>query len=207
MSRYTGPKARIARRFGINLLSSPKYDKILAKRNFPPGVHGRTKFAKPTEFGKQLLEKQKARFLYGISERQCQKYYREAIRLQEESGKALLTLFERRLDNVLYRAGFTKTRMQARQLAAHGLFLRNGHRITVPSYIVEVGDVFKVREKKKSSPLFQGLEQKMGKETLKPASWLKVDPNELTIEIVRFPELAEMEHVINPNAIVEFYSK
>ena len=203
MSRYTGPKARITRRFGLNLFGVEKYDKILLKRNYPPGMHGKGKFSKPTEFGKQLLEKQKVRFIYGITERQCQNCYREAIRHKEDTGKTFMTLLERRLDNVLYRAGFAKTRMQARQLVNHGLFLVNNRRVTSPSYLVKTGDIFSVRPKKQSSPLFQDLE----KNKYKPPAWLLIDMQAVKGEIVRFPDEMEFEHVVSPRMIVEFYSK
>lgn len=203
MSRITGPKARIVRRFGINLLGSEKYDKILAKRNFPPGVHGKGRFSKPTEFGKQLLEKQKIRFVYGLSERQCRNYYLEASKRKEDTGKTFMTLLEQRLDNVLYRAGFAVTRMQARQMVNHGLFLVKGRRITTPSYRVKIGDTFEVRTKNKNSPMLQELDKKK----YKPPAWLNVDFIEIKGEIIRLPEAMEFEQILNPQAIVEFYSK
>lgn len=203
MSRYTGPKAKIIRRFGINLFGSEKYDKILAKRNYPPGVHGKGKYGKPTEFGKQLLEKQKVRFIYGITERQCQNYYLEASRQKEDTGKTFMTLLERRLDNVIYRAGFAKTRMQARQMVNHGLFHVNGRRVKTPSYLVKAGDHFEVRPKSQSSPMFQELD----KQKYRPPAWLKIETKEVKGEVARFPDKMEFEQIVSPHIVVEFYSK
>lgn len=203
MSRYTGPKAKIVRRFGMNLFGSEKYDKILAKRNYPPGVHGKRRFSKLTEFGKQLLEKQKARLIYGVNERQCQKYYDEASRRKEDTGKTFMTLLERRLDNVIYRAGFAATRMQARQFVTHGLFTLNGRRVKTPSILVKVDDQFEVRQKNRPSPNFHELDKKK----YKPPAWLKVDMKDVKGEIIRFPDAMEFEQLISPHVIVEYYSK
>src|SRR3989338_5813556 len=133
MSRYTGPRARHCRRFGVNIYGSDKYDKVLAKRNYPAGMHGKNLFGKKSEYRKQLDEKQKARFMYGITERQFRNYYLKAERSTGVTGEELLRLLECRLDNVIYRAGFAATRAQARQMACHGLMMVNGKRVTIPS--------------------------------------------------------------------------
>lgn len=203
MSRLTGPKARIARRFGINIFGSEKFDKILAKRNFPPGMHGKKRFSKPTEFGKQLAEKQKIRFMYGITERQCRNYYRKAATQKGDTGMSFMQYLERRLDNVIFRAGFAVTRFQSRQMAAHGIFMMNGHRVDIPSIEVKEGDVFEVRAKKQNSKLFEELEKT---KTIAPP-WLKVDLKEKRIEIVRLPAPDDFEKLASPQMIVEFYSK
>ena len=157
MSRYTGPKARLCRRFGTNIFGPDKYDKILAKRNFPPGMHGQGRFAKKSEFAKQLMEKQKARYMFGLSEKQFRHYYEKADRSDMVTGDGLLTFLERRLDNVLFRAGFGVSRPQTRQMISHGLFNLNGRRVTVPSIQVKIGDKITLRPRSANSPLFANL--------------------------------------------------
>lgn len=201
--RYTGPKSRVVRRFGMNIFGSEKYDKILAKRNFPPGAHGKRRFSKPSEFGKQLLEKQKLRYLFGVTERQCRNYYLKALKKKGETGKDFMQALERRLDNVVYRAGLSMTRMQSRQMVSHGLFLLNGRRVTVPSLQVEQNDIITVREKNKNSPMFQ----EIAKRKWQIPSWLNADIKEKKIEIVRLPESDDFEKVIAPQLIVEYYSR
>lgn len=201
--RYTGPKAHIVRRFGMNLFGSEKYDKILAKRNFPPGMHGKKRFSKPSEFGKQLLEKQKARYLFGITERQCLNYYSKALKKKGETGKAFMQALERRFDNVVFRAGFAKSRPQSRQMASHGLFTVNGRRVNAPSLQVKINDKIAIRTQSKNSPLFENLE----KRKINPPSWLKVDVKEKQIEVIRLPDTDEFEKMVEPQLIVEYYSK
>lgn len=205
MSRYTGPKARLCRRFGTNIFGPDKYDKILSKRGFPPGMHGQGQFGKKSEFAKQLMEKQKARYLFGINEKQFRRYYERADRSDRVTGEALLSFLERRLDNVLFRAGFGVSRPQTRQMISHGIFLLNGKRVTVASIQVKVGDKLEVRKRSISSPLFAQL--KTGKDKIKPPRWLKADPSGLSIEVLSLPESDELEQSIESQLIVEFYSK
>lgn len=205
MSRYTRPKARLCRRLGINLFGSDKYDKILAKRNYPPGVQGQNTKSKKTEYAKQLAEKQKARFMFGITEKQCQRYYGEAERSKAVTHEEFLRLLERRLDNVLYRAGFALTRPQARQMISHGLFMLNGRRITIPSIQAKPTDKLQIRTRSGGSPLFASVKE--GKEKIKPPAWLKADPKNLTVEMLTLPETHELEQSIQAHLIVEFYSK
>ena len=205
MSRYTGPKARLCRRFGTNIFGPDKYDKILAKRNFPPGMHGQGRFAKKSEFAKQLMEKQKARYMFGLSEKQFRHYYEKADRSDMVTGDGLLTFLERRLDNVLFRAGFGVSRPQTRQMISHGLFNLNGRRVTVPSIQVKIGDKITLRPRSANSPLFANL--KSGKEKIKPPTWLNSDLKNLTIEVMSNPEKDELEQSIESQLIVEFYSK
>jgi len=203
MSRYTGPKARICRRFGMNLFDSPKYDKALSRRNFAPGVHGKNKFQKLSEYGKQLYEKQKIRFIYGLTERQCRNYFIEAIRLKKETGKTFLSLLEMRLDNAVFRAGLAKTRPQARQLVSHGLIKVNGHRVTTPSIQVKVGDHFVVRERSMNSPLFTDI----GKDKKNVPGWLKFDLAKKAVEVLRVPDQSELEQLVEIPLVIGFYSK
>jgi small subunit ribosomal protein S4 len=203
MSRYTGPKARHCRRFGINIYGSDKYDKILAKRDYPPGVHGKGRFRKKSEYGKQLIEKQKTRFAFGITEKQFRRYYEKAERSTEITGQQLLKLLELRADNVVYRAGLARTRPQARQMVNHGLLKLNGQRISTPSIALKVGDKITVRPKTKNSNLFEGID----KQKDESPKWLKVDLSNLSIEIIADPDKDDFEGMIDPQLIVEYYSK
>lgn len=203
MSRYTGPKARLCRKFGTNIFGPAKYDKILAKRNYAPGVHGKTRFGKKSEFGKQLEEKQKARMMFGLSEKQFEKYYLEATRIPGITGNNLLILLERRLDNAIYRAGFAVTRFQARQIANHGLVKVNGRRVNIPSLQLKTGDIVTVREKSQSSKLFEEVK----KQKDKSPKWLNTDLKNLQFELKALPDKEDTEHSINSQMVVEFYSK
>ncbi|MBT6068160.1 30S ribosomal protein S4 [Candidatus Peregrinibacteria bacterium] len=205
MSTYRGAKAKLCRRIGINLFGSPKYDKILTKKGYPPGVHGRSKFSKKSEYGKQLEEKQKARFMFNTSEKQFKKYYEKADKMPGVTGEELLRLLERRADNVIFRAGFAITRFQSRQMVSHGLFNLNGRRIDVPSINIREGDVLEIRERSKKSKLFE--DTLTANEKYKVPGWLEVDPKKMTITIKRLPEKDELEQSINSQLIVEFYSR
>lgn len=203
MSRYTGPKAKLCRKFGTNIFGSDKYDKILKKRDFPPGAHGQSRFRKKSEFGKQLIEKQKARFTFGLTEKQFHKYYVKADRSQHVTGDQLLKLLELRLDNTVYRSGLAKTRPQARQMVGHGLVKLNGRRVSIPSIALKIGDKLEVASKNKNSLLFDGLAK--AKDT--SPKWLKTDLKSLSAEVVAEPDKDDFESIIDPQTIVEFYSK
>ncbi|MBU0981410.1 30S ribosomal protein S4, partial [Patescibacteria group bacterium] len=182
MSRYTKAKGRLVRRFGVNIFENPKMDKLLEKRPHGPGQHGSARSrGKDSEYKKQLLEKQKLRFMFGITEKQLRNYYQKAAALKEATGDALLKLLERRLDNVIYRAGFAKTRAQARQMVSHGLFNLNGRRVSIPSIQVREGDTIEVREKSKASPLFADVK---GEKDFDFARWLKSEQKTLKTEVV-----------------------
>ncbi len=204
MSRYTGPKGRLVRRFGSNIFGSEKMDKLLEKRPHGPGMHGHARRGKDSEYKKQLLEKQKLRFMYGITEKQLRNYYKKAASQQEATGIALLKLLERRLDNVIYRAGLAKTRSQARQMASHGLFTLNGRRVSVPSIQVREGDVIQIREKSKASALFNVVKEA---KDFDHARWLKSDQKALKAEVAALPEEEDLDKLIATNLIIEFYSK
>ncbi|MCF7812617.1 30S ribosomal protein S4 [Candidatus Gracilibacteria bacterium] len=203
--RYTGPKARLCRREGVNLFGSPKYQKILQRNPNIPGMHGSKRAGKLTEYGKQLREKQKAKRMFGLSERQFHNYYVRADKSNEVTGDKLFELLERRLDNVLYRAGFALTRMQGRQFASHGLFLVNGRKIDIPSYEVRIGDKIEIKDSKKNSPVFVKNKEETG--DYNAPSWVKVDPKKQTIEIVELPSTQHFESLVEPQLIVEFYSR
>jgi len=202
MSRYTGPKARIVRREGLNVFGSEKYN--LKKKNYRPGMHGpKGNVSKPSEYARQLREKQKLKFMYGVTERQMGNYFKKAAKAKDITGNALFKLLEYRLDNVLYRAGMGKTRNQTRQMVTHGLIRLNGRRVKTPSIHVKIGDKFDVIDRAKSSPLFADLE----KQKFAPAKWVKVDYKALNGEVMRAIEPDELEQAISSSLIVEFYSK
>ena len=200
--RYTGPKAKLCRRLGVNLFGTEKYTKILRNRQSKPGMHG-AKFAKKSEFGRQLEEKQKARYLFGVSEKQTRGYMSKATSQQGDTGENFLRLFERRLDNVIYVSQLAVTRPQARQMVTHGHFKLNGRRVDIPSILVRPGDKIEVVEKQKKSPLYADLDK------LKDYSpkWLKVDLKNLSLEVLALPEKDDLEKSIDSQLIVEYYSR
>jgi len=202
--RYTGPKARLCRKYHANLFGTAKYTKILEKRPGKPGVHGaKSSFGKLSEYGAQLLEKNKARIIFGISERQFKNYVAKATKAKGETGDSLLRMLEMRLDNVIYVSQFSVTRVQARQMVAHGHFMVNGRRVDVPSIQVRPGDKITLRDKIKNSALYAGLDK------LKDFApkWLKVDLKKVSVEVLAAPEKDELEKSIDSQTIVEFYSR
>lgn len=202
--RYTGPKARLCRRHRANLFGPAKYTKILERRAGKPGVHGsKMSFKKLSEYGVQLGEKQKARHLFGLSEKQFANYFKKASRMPGETGENLLRLLELRLDNVIYVSQLAVTRMQSRQMVGHGHFKLNGRRVDIPSIQVRPGDKIELVTKLSDSHLYSGLEK------LKDYSpkWLKVDLKKVAIDVVAPPEKDELEKSIESQLIVEFYSR
>lgn len=200
--RYTGPKAKLCRRLGVNLFGTEKYTKILRNRQSKPGVHG-AKFAKKGEFGRQLEEKQKVRYLFGVSEKQTAKYMKQAIAQPGDTGQNFLRLFERRLDNVIYVSQFAVTRPQARQMVTHGHFKLNGRRVDIPSILVRPGDKIELVEKFAKSPLYADL----GSVKDFSPKWLKADLKKLSVEVLALPEQDDLEKSIESQLIVEFYSR
>jgi small subunit ribosomal protein S4 len=173
------------------------------KRKYPPGQHGRSSFRSLSEFGKQLQEKQKARFMFGITEKQFRKYYDKASTMEGVKGEQLMQLLERRLDNVVFRSGLATTRRQARQLVTHGHFELNGRRVDIPSIQVAIGDKIVIRTKSQKSPLFT--EVKKAKDS--SVKWVNADNGKLAIEVLALPDKDDTEQLINSQMIVEFYSK
>lgn len=204
--RYTGPKGRQCRREGVNLFGSPKYQKLLGRRSGIPGMHGSKRRAKETEYGKQLREKQKAKRMFCLSEKQFRRYFDKASRSKAITGDMLLQLLEQRLDNALYRAGFAMTRIQSRQFASHGLFMVNGRRVNVPSIMLKTGDVVEVRPKSKGSSVFKSNIEERGEDYSSP-KWITVDSSKLSFEVVDLPGADSFEGLISPQFIVEFYSR
>ncbi|MAE68307.1 MAG: 30S ribosomal protein S4 [Candidatus Peribacteraceae bacterium] len=203
--KFTGPKAKRCRRQGTNIYGSDKYDKILQRKPYGPGKGPRTRGKRPSEYGKQLLEKQKARDMFGLSERQFIRLYKSAAASKEQTGEKLLNLLERRLDNTLYRAGFALTRLQSRQFASHGLFTVNGVRVTSPSYRLKEGDIVEIRSKSKNSSVFSPIME--AHEKYMPPSWLKVDVANLKFEVTGQPEADDFEQAIDVRQVIEYYSR
>ena len=205
MARYRGPIAKISRR--LNIALTEKAQKVLNKRPFPPGQHGPSaRRRQMSDYGMQLQEKQKARYMYGVLEKQFRNLYARAQRVPGETGAALFMLLERRLDNVVYRMGLATTRQQARQLVAHGHVTVNGRKTNIPSFTVRVGEKIAVRvESRKRTYLKTILE---AKELLHRApEWMRVVHADLSAEIVALPRREDAEQGINEQLIVEFYSR
>lgn len=207
--RYTGPKARRVRRQGFNIYGSDKYDKILQKKSYPPGMQAAARSGrggKLSEFARQLLEKQRACYMYGLTDKQLQGIYRESSRTLGQTDSMMLSLLERRLDNAVYRAGYATTRMQARQFISHGLFTVNGVRVTVASYRIKAGDKVKVRESRKGSPVFPGILHAHEKYT--PPGWLKTDPAAIAFEVVSIPGDEHFtDKAVDMRKVIGFYSR
>jgi small subunit ribosomal protein S4 len=184
---------------------SPKC--AIERRSYPPGLHGRQgQFRrKESDFGMQLREKQKARRLYGVFERQFRRYFREAVRQKGLTGINLLIILERRLDNVIYRLGLAASRPQARQLISHGHFEINGRKTNVPSFLVNPGDTIVVRDKSKNSVFFKELAQDV--DGSRVPDWLKLDEKTLSGEVVSEPTREHIDVTLNEQLIVEFYSR
>jgi small subunit ribosomal protein S4 len=203
MARYTGPRAKISRRFGISLFGPSK---AFERRNFPPGQHGvRAGRKKKSEYSVALGEKQKLRFQYGVLEKQFRGYYEEAARRRGVTGAILLQLLETRLDNVCYRAGFGNSRQAARQIVNHGHVLVNGRCVDIPSYQVKPGDVIKVGAKPSSQQLVLRMTDLT--QALSVVDWLSVDKDKLEATVSRVPERADIAPVVNEQLIVELYSR
>ncbi len=183
---------------------SAKDVKIMQKRNFPPGQHGASK-SRPSEYGIQLREKQRAKVNYGIQEKQFAKYFYKAIKQPGVTGDILLRLLELRLDNLVFRLGFAETRTQARQLVNHGFFEVNGKKVDIPSFAVKVGDSISVRANKVKSKYMQ--QQKVKLKTYKTQEWLQIDPEKLSGKILASPEPEMIGNTINTKLIVEHYSR
>ncbi len=208
MGRYTGPKWRIARRLGVNIYvgeeKSQKGKSILDRRPYAPGQHGRSR-RKISYYGRQLMEKQKVKFYYGVRERQFRRFYEMAERMRGQTGENLLKFLESRLDNVVYRLGFGKSHRHARQLVVHGHILVNGKKVDRPSYLVKPGDVIEVKEKSRDIPqIKEGIElaQRRG-----IPSWLELDAENFKGVVKAEPTREEIEIPIEEHLIVELYSK
>ncbi len=206
MARYRGPKAKICRRFGENLYGSDKYATILSRKGYAPGVHGKKFSRQVSEYGRQLLMKQKAKHIYGVLEKQFRKHYEDVKNKPGVVGDLLLSRLEQRLDNVTYRLGLANTRPQARQIVNHGMICVNGKKVTIPSYEVKIGDVISVNPNKASNGYFKDQEQYI-KNVKGVPSWLEMDPKKKEGKMLAHPEKDHFDGNIDAGVIVEFYSK
>ena len=200
MARYIGPNNKQARRVSFSILENGK---DIAKRPYGPGQHGKDKKRKPSNYSLQLTEKQKVRFMYGISEKQFEKLVNESGKMKGVHGENLLILLESRLDNLVYRAGFATTRRGARQLVNHGHITVNGKKVNIPSYRVKIGDVISLKE---SSMNHTGVEIALANKP-KRVDFINYDESKKQATYVRYPERSELNADINESLIVEFYSR
>ncbi|MBP9668529.1 30S ribosomal protein S4 [Candidatus Saccharibacteria bacterium] len=208
MARDTSPIVKQSRREGYAL--HPKAAKVLAKKTGIPGQHAHSRQGKSSLYLIQLREKQKVRRTYGLLEKQFARLYKEADRSSNQGilpGELLLQFLERRLDNVIYRAGFASSRRAARQLVGHGHFMLNGRRVDIPSIRVKAGDVITLRDKSKNSAYFINIKDVLDNSFQGPLSWLKSDPKKVSVTITGLPKREEAEADINEQLIVEYYSR
>ena len=200
MARYTGPNNKKARRVSFSILENGK---DIAKRPYGPGQHGKDRKRKPSNYAIQLNEKQKARFMYGISEKQFKKLVNDSAKMKGVHGENLLILLESRLDNIVYRIGFATTRRGARQLVNHGHITVNGKKVDIPSYRAKPGDVIAIKE---NSSDHKGIEIALANKIKRP-DFINYDEAKRVGTYVRYPERSELNAEINESLIVEFYSR
>jgi small subunit ribosomal protein S4 len=201
MSRYTGPTWKVSRRLGYSILETGVE---LKKRAYGPGPHAKDKKKKPSEYGKQLIEKQKLRETYGVSERQFQRLFLIAKSTKGAvTGVVFMQILESRLDNLVYRMGFANTRRQARQLVNHGHITVNGKKVDIPSYLVNVGDVIAVKEKSKNLVIVKNALEA----SLNNVAYVEVNKEEVSGKFIRLPERNELTKQIDESQIVEFYNR
>lgn len=202
MARYTGPRVRISRRFGVPIFGPTKY---LERRNYGPGVHGPKSRRKTTDYGLGLLEKQKLRYYYGLMERQFRGVYEKALRRRGVTGEQMLQILETRLDNVVYHLGFANTRAASRQMVSHGHMKVNGRKVSIPSYALKVNDTIEVRDSSRA--------RQMASKNLESATsravpdWLSLNKDAFKGVVMRIPTRAEIQPIANEQAVVEFYSR
>ncbi|WP_299755680.1 30S ribosomal protein S4 [uncultured Pontibacter sp.] len=201
MARYTGPKSKISRRFNEEIFGPSK---ALKKKSYPPGQHGRGRRKKQSEYAIQLAEKQKAKYIYGVLEKQFANLFDKAHRKGGITGENLLSLLESRLDNTVYRLGIAPTRRAARQLVLHKHVLVNGEIVNIPSYSLKVGDVVAVREKSKS---LEAITTSLTVRNARQFNWLEWDANEMAGKFISTPQRDQIPEKIQEQLIVELYSK
>ncbi len=202
MARYTGPRVRISRRFGIPIFGTTKY---LERRAYGPGVHGPKSRRKHTDYGLGLIEKQKLRYYYGLMERQFRGVYEKALRRRGVTGEQMLQILETRLDNVVFHLGFANTRAAARQMVSHGHIMVKGRKVSIPSYALKVNDVIEVKNHNVSRQLAtKGLEVAASRSV---PDWLLLDKENFKGTVMRVPTREEIQPIANEQAVVEFYSR
>ena len=206
MKAFKGAKAKVIRRFGVNIFEANKYDAILNKRNYPPGVHGpKKRGAKISEYGRQLIEKQKMKLMYGLTERQFHNFYDKAERQKGATGLNLLKLLETRIDNIIFRSGWATTRAQARQIVNHNHVTLDGKKANIPSMHVKIGCFIEMKQKDISRSLINScIEENQWRAV---PSWINSNKTNSTIKIVNEPTREEMPQFVNEQLIVELYSK
>ena len=200
MARYTGPNNKQARRVSFSILENGK---DIAKRPYGPGQHGKDRKRKPSNYSVQLTEKQKVRFMYGISEKQFKKLVNDSAKMKGVHGENLLILLESRLDNLVYRIGFATTRRGARQLVNHGHITVNGRKVDIPSYRVKPGDIIAIKENSKDH---KGIEIALANKIKRP-DFINYDEGKKVATYVRYPERSELNADINESLIVELYNR
>ena len=202
MARYTGPRVRISRRFGLPIFGPTKY---LERRNYGPGVHGPKSRRKTTDYGMGLIEKQKLRYYYGLMEKQFRGVYEKALRRRGVTGEQMLQILETRLDNVVYHLGLANTRAAARQMVSHGHIRVNGRKVSIPSYALRVNDVVDVKDTTVSRQLAtKNLEISTSRAV---PDWLSLGKEEFKGTVMRIPTRDEINPIANEQAVVEFYSR
>jgi small subunit ribosomal protein S4 len=202
MARYTGPRVRISRRFGVPIFGPTKY---LERRNYGPGVHGPKSRRKHTDYGLGLIEKQKLRYYYGLLERQFRGVYERALRRRGVTGEQMLQILETRLDNVVFHLGFANTRAGARQLVSHGHVKVNGRKVNVPSFGLKVNDIIEIKNTNASRQLASKNLESAGSRAV--PDWLSLDKEAQKGVVMRIPSRDEIQPIANEQAVVEFYSR
>jgi small subunit ribosomal protein S4 len=208
MARNLGPKSKIERRIGerLHLKGARSYSAkdSFIKRSYPPGIHGPKGHSRVSDYGVQLKEKQKAKAIFGLLERQFRKYYAKAVNEKGETGTILLQFLETRLDNILFKASFASSRNQARQLINHDHILVNGKKLNIPSYRVKAGDKISLREQSQKIPFLQ---ESLKNLELQKIDWLEVDGQAMQIQMLREPNASELSQNIDTRLIIELYSR
>jgi small subunit ribosomal protein S4 len=202
MARYTGPRVRISRRFGIPIFGPTKY---LERRNYGPGVHGPKSRRKTTDYGAGLIEKQKLRYYYGLMEKQFRGVYEKALRRRGVTGEQMLQILETRLDNVVFHLGLASTRAAARQMVCHGHITVNGRKASIPSHALKVNDVISVKNHNVSRQL--ATKNMEGSTSRTVPDWMSLNKEEFKGVLMRIPTRDEIQPIANEQAIVEFYSR
>jgi len=202
MARYTGPRVRISRRFGIPIFGPSKY---LERKNYGPGVHGPRSRRKNTDYALGLIEKQKLRYYYGLMERQFRGVYERALKRRGVTGETMLQILETRLDNVVFHLGFANTRAAARQMVTHGHIRVNGRKVSIPSYALKVNDIVEVKDSNVARQMAtKGLEISTSRAV---PDWLALEKDAFKGTVVRIPSRDEIQPIANEQAVVEFYSR
>lgn len=206
MAKNFMPKGKIVRRLGVNIFGNPKYDRLLERRPTPPGQHGAARKGKPSDYARQLLEKQKVRFCYGLSEKQFRHVFDKSKAMKGITGHNMLQLLERRLDNMVFRLGLAASRAEARVFVRHGHYLVNGRKVDIPSYLVKAGDVIEVKEKsRKVAKIAEAMEGVMRRGI---PTWLSLERDAFRGTVKSIPLREELTSpVFEEQLIVELYSK